>query len=126
METVEAGLDGLLKRAIRRVRAAEANTAIAEMRAQEGTGDRPAVSYEVVLPAKATGDYLTSSLMPRLVYFLDSTGCKPPRCPGVFLSLFYGEELFFVRAADAVDELSRLSGLTPAQMIEQFGADNVP
>jgi hypothetical protein len=123
MEPVDPRLDSLLRRAIRRVSAAEANAAIAEMRVREGTGDRPAASYEVVVPAQAAGDYLLSSLLPRLVYFLDSMGYKLPRCSGLFLSLFHGDHLFFVRAADAVDELSRLSGLSPEEMVKQFGAN---
>jgi hypothetical protein len=121
MAEIEARLEALLNRAIRRVRATEANTAIAAMRAQEGTGNAPAISYEVVLPSSEPVNFLTDSLMPRLVYFLDCAGFKLPRCAGVFLSLFSGEDLFFIRAEDVVDELSKISGMSPAQMVEQFG-----
>ena len=74
----------------------------------------------MVLPASQPADYLIGTLMPRLVYFLESAGFKLPSCKGVFLSVFYGEDLFFIRAADAIEELSRISGLSPAQMVERF------
>src|SRR5262245_31932479 len=118
------GLDSLLQRALRRARASEANQAIAEMRLTEGSEDRPALSYEVVVPASGADDYLTQSLIPRLVYFLDCAGFKLPRCPGVFLSLFSGEDLFFIRASDAVDELARIGGLSPEDMVARFGAQS--
>ena len=74
----------------------------------------------MVLPSSQPVDYLINTLMPRLVYFLESAGFRLPSCKGVFLSVFYGEDLFFIRAADAIDELSRISGLSPAQMVERF------
>ena len=115
----EPRLEGLLQRAIHRVKAAEATPAIAQMRLQEAS-ERPARSYEVVLPSSQPVDYLINTLMPRLVYFLESAGFRLPSCKGVFLSVFHGEDLFFIRAADAIDELSRISGLSPAQMVERF------
>jgi hypothetical protein len=124
MERPEASIESLLDRAFARVKAADANRAIADMRLQEASGDRPALSYEAVLPASDPTEYLTGSLMPRLVYFLDSSGFKLPRCAGAFISLFHGDDLFFIRAADAVDELSRITGLSPAQMVQRFGAQS--
>jgi hypothetical protein len=119
-----ASVDALLKRAFARVKAADANLAIADMRLEEGSEDRPALSYEAVIPPSKPAEYLTGSLMPRLVYFLDSGGFKLPRCAGVFISLFYGDDLFFIRAADAVDELSRITGMSPAQMVQRFGSQS--
>ena len=119
MDPAEPTLEGLLKRAIHRVKAVEATPAIAQMRLQEAS-ERPARSYEVVLPASQPVDYLISNVMPRLVYFLESAGFKLPSCKGAFLSVFYSEDLFFIRAADAIDELSRISALSPAQMVERF------
>jgi len=120
MDPAEPSLEGLLRRAIHRVKAVEATPAVAQMRLQEAS-ERPARSYEVVLPASRSADYLIGTLMPRLVYFLESAGFKLPSCKGVFLSVFHGEDLFFIRAADAIDELSRISALSPAQMVERFG-----
>ncbi len=115
-----------LGRAIHRAKAFEANEDIARMREQEGTEGRPAMSYEVVLPGENPVEYLADTLLPRLVYFLDSSGAKLPRCPGVFISLFVKEDLFFIRAADAVEELAKITGLTPAQMTERYGARSGP
>lgn len=111
----------LLGRAVDRASARDANQAIARLRQSEGTEDKPATSYEVVLPAENALHYLTEVVLPRLVYFLDCSGAKLPRCAGVFLSLFWGDDLFFVRAADALEELGRLTGLTPAQMTARYG-----
>ncbi len=122
MRRSDEQLDALLGRAFRRASAAEANAAISQIRAEEGTEGRPALSYEVVLPASNPVAYLTESVLPRLVYFLDCAGFKLPDCPGTFISLFRGEDLFFIRAADAIDELSRLSGLSMAQLAERFGS----
>ncbi len=119
-------IEALLGRAIGQVHSSEANEAIAQMRQDEGTEDRPAMSYEVVLPAENPVEYLTETLLPRLVYFLDCAGAKLPQCPGVFLSLFQGDRLFFIRAADAVDELAKITGLLPARMTELFGAMSKP
>ncbi len=124
MERPEASLQALLDRAFARVKAADANQAIADMRLEEGSDDRPAVSYEAIVPASNPAEYLTGSLMPRLVYFLDSGGFKLPRCGRVFISLFHGDDLFFIRAADAVDELSRITGLSPTQMVQRFGSQS--
>jgi len=124
MERPEASLEALLNRAFARVKAVDANLAIAEMRHQEGSEDRPAISYEAVLPSSQPAEYLTGSLMPRLIYFLDSGGFKLPRCAGVVISLFYGDDLFFIRAADAVDELCRITGLSPPQMVQRFGSQS--
>jgi len=115
MERPEASLQALLDRAFARVKAADANQAIADMRLEEGSDDRPAVSYEAIVPASNPAEYLTGSLMPRLVYFLDSGGFKLPRCGRVFISLFH---------ADAVDELSRITGLSPTQMVQRFGSQS--
>jgi hypothetical protein len=124
MERPEASLQALLNRAFAQVKAADANLAIADMRIEEGSEHRPAVSYEAVLPASNPAEYLTGSLMPRLVYFLDSGGFKLPRCAGVFISLVHGDDLFFIRAADAVDELSRITGISPMQMVRRFGSQS--
>ena len=126
MEHSEATLQALLDRAFARVKATDANVAIADMRIEEGSDDRPAVSYEVVLPVSNAAEYLTGSLMPRLIYFLDSGGFKLPRCAGVFVSLFHGDDLFFIRAADAVNELCRITGISPTQMVQRFGSQSGP
>ena len=117
-------LQALFGRALERLPAAQANEAIARMRQREGSEGRRAISYEVVLPAENPLEHLTETVLPRLVYFLDCSGAKLPRCAGVFLSLFFNDELFLIRAADAIDELSRLTGLSSAQMTARYGAQS--
>jgi ribosomal protein L30 len=65
--------------------------------------------------------HLVSQVLPRLVYFLECRGARPPNCAGVFVSIFAGDQLYFVRAGDMVQELSRLSGLSLEQMVERYG-----
>jgi len=117
-------LAALLGRAVERNPAAQANEAIARMRQREGTDERPGMSYEVVLPAANPLQYFTETVLPRLVYFLDCSGAKLPTCAGVFLSVFWKDELYFIRAADALEQFSRWTGLTPAQMTERYGAQS--
>ena len=117
---MEPAVQALLARAFHRVRAADANVEMARVREQEG-GFASATSYEVVLPAEGAVEHLTARVMPRLVYFLECRGARLPNCAGVFVSIFAGDELYFVRASDVVMELSRLSGLSLDEMVRRFG-----
>jgi len=118
---MEAAVDALLARSFHRARATDANEEMARMRVQEGGGSL-AVSYELVLPAEGAAEHLTTRVLPRLIYFLECRGSRPPHCAGVFASIFAGDELYFVRAADLVEELSRLSGLSLEELVEKYGA----
>jgi len=117
---MEDAVAAVLARSFHRARAIQANDEMAKMRVQEGH-DGLATSWEMVLPAQGATQHLVSNVLPRLVYFLECRGSRLPHCAGVFCSIFAGEELYFVRAADLVDELSRLSGLSPEQMVEKYG-----
>ena len=117
---MEEAVAAVLARSFHRTRAKEANEEMARMRAQEGH-DGLATSYELVLPSEGATEHLVERVLPRLVYFLECRGSRLPHCAGVFCSIFAGDELYFVRAADFVEELSRLSGLSPEQMVEKYG-----
>lgn len=117
---MEDAVAAVLARSFHRARAMEANEEMARMRVQEGH-DGLATSYELVLPAEGATEHLVQRVLPRLVYFLECRGSRLPHCAGVFCSIFAGDQLYFVRAADLVDELSRLSGLSPEEMVEKYG-----
>jgi hypothetical protein len=118
---MEADVTALLARAFHRAPAAQANVEMAKVREQEGGMGGLATSYEMVLPAERAVEHLTTQALPRLIYFLECRGARPPNCAGVFVSIFAGDQLYFVRAGDMVQELSRLSGLSLEQMVERYG-----
>ncbi|HVE82063.1 MAG TPA: STAUR_1299 family protein [Myxococcales bacterium] len=118
---MEDAVQALLARAFHQAPAMEANAQIARVRGLEGGELSPAVSYELVLPAEGAVEHLTSRVLPRLVYFLECRGSPLPACAGVFVSIFAGDRLYFVRARDVVEELSRLTGLSPEEMVRRYG-----
>jgi hypothetical protein len=93
-------IERLIVRAFRTAPAADANTVIDEVRSQEASQFAEALSYEIVLPAEEPVEFLNSRALPRLVYYLECRGVRIPRCPHVFVSLFVGETLYFVRCED--------------------------
>jgi hypothetical protein len=101
--------------------AAEANTAIAAMRERAADELSAATSYELVLPAEGVRAFLLERTLPRLVDYLESTRARLPHCPGVFLSVFAGDRLYFIHARDAVAKLSEWSGLSTEQLRERYG-----
>ncbi|XXF76113.1 STAUR_1299 family protein [Myxococcaceae bacterium GXIMD 01537] len=113
--------DSLLNLAFERSPAREANDAIARIREQEAGEYTPAVSYEVLLPEKDTRAWLLEDMLPRLVDYLESTGSRLPGCGRVFLSIFSGDTLYFVRARDVVALLSDWSGLSIDELKRRYG-----
>ncbi len=118
-------LRAVLARAFHRARAADANAEIARMRQEQGGEGAEHVSYEILVPEREPVRYLVETALPRLVYFLDCRGSKLSGAHGVFATLFVGDELYFVRARDLVDELSRLSGLSTDEMVRRWGSQSV-
>jgi hypothetical protein len=114
-------LKALLLRAFGQASAADANLVIDEVRADEASELAEALSYEIVLPASEPVAFLTSNALPKLVYFLECRGVRIPRCPHIFVSLFAGDRLYFLRCEDFIDELSTLTGLSPAEMVKRYG-----
>lgn len=119
---MDTATEEVLRLAFERAPAAEANQAIAHMRArgdEEGFGT---TSYELVLPTE--GDvraFLLNTTLPRLVDYLESSGAKLPGCGGVFLSVFHADTLYFLRARDGVELLSRWSGLSMGELKQRYG-----
>lgn len=117
---MDTRLGELLRRAFRKAPGREANEAIAQVRREQGSGeegDEPR-SYEMVL----TGwEAFEKEQLPKLVYHLESIGSHLPRCSGVFIAAFSGDELSFVHARDLVAEAGRMLGLSPEQLVERYG-----
>jgi hypothetical protein len=116
---VHASLQPLLDRAFGLAPAVEANRAIAEARDAMGTA-KP-VSYEVLVGGAEALAVLAARLVPRLVYHLESLGARPPGWGEVFLSLFVGERLHFVRVAEAMPLLLAPLGLSGEEALARFG-----
>ncbi len=116
---MSALVEALQALAFARGEVSDANAAIDEARAQRGPN---AHSYEVALPALAPDEYLATKVLPKLLYFLDCRGIKPPASGGVFLSLFSASGLHFVEAGPAVERLVAARGLTLAEAVRRYGA----
>ncbi len=113
--------ESLLRLAFDSAPAMEANQAIARVREQEAGELTPATSYEFVLPEQEPRAWLLEYMLPRLVDYLESTGARLPGCGRVFLSVFSGGTLHFIRAKDAVALLSEWSGLSPDELKRRYG-----
>lgn len=116
-------LDQLTQLAFHRASPAEANQAIEDVRLQRSEGGVDALSYEVALPSLAPDEFLTTKVLPKLVYFLDCRGVKVPASGAVFVSLFSTEGLSFVEAGPMVEVLTKARGLTLAEAVRRYGAD---
>lgn len=119
---MDALVEELLGRAFTTRPAEEANAAIALVRQERGGPLGDALSYEGVLPAGREREHLCDVLLPRLVYFLDCRGARPPSAPGVFVSLFHERTLYFLAPEVVFDVLGRATGLSVDEMVERFGA----
>lgn len=98
----------------------DANERIQQVRERLG-GQKPAVSYEVLLPAEAGWEQFETKVLPRLVYHLECLGIRPPDAPGAFLSIFVGETLYFVHARDALALACERMGLDAEGLLKRFG-----
>jgi hypothetical protein len=108
--------------AFHRAAPADANAAIDQARElRSGHGD--AVSYEIALPGLGPEEFLLTRALPKLVYFLDCRGVKPPSSGQVFVSLFSEAGLWFVDAGPLVQLLAEARGLTLAEVVRRYGAD---
>lgn len=119
-------LADLLPKAFDSAPAMEANQAIARARDTHGVAGQPAVSYEAVVPADATLGHLAEHLLPKLVYFLDCRGGSLTHTPGVFVSLFVSDRLYFFDAAVVVEAARTATQLSLDDLLARWGADATP
>jgi hypothetical protein len=112
----------LLAKAFFRADARNANEAIPVARAMfAAVPEAKSFSYEVVAPERPDTAWLEKKLLPRLVYHCESTRSPLPACAGVFCSLFVGEELYFIAAADVVAFGGAAFGAGPEELVRRFG-----
>jgi hypothetical protein len=119
---MESELSPLFDQAFLRAKASQANEVIERAREMEGEGSK---SFEMVVPPEAGVEWLEAKLLPRLVYHLESLGVRPPGYPGVFLSLFVGDELCCVRTRDAMAFAAAQLHLSADQMVARWGTGEV-
>jgi len=117
---MDSHITALLRHAFARAPAREANTRIQEVRDSLGAAAQVR-SYELMVPPDAPLQWLADEVLPRLVYHLESLGVRPPAAPGVFLSLFVGDELLFLHARDVFAFASSSLGLSPDEMLTRWG-----
>jgi hypothetical protein len=118
--TEESALAPIFARAFHRAAARDASAEIDQMRVRPELASE-ALSYEIVLPESNPIEHLLKTVLPRLVYFLESRGARLPRAAGVFASVFHGEELYFVEMGDLIEELGKLAGLSTDEMVDTWG-----
>ena len=111
-------LKPLFEHAFRRAPAREANSAIQSVREEDGERSR---SFVMGGDPSAGIEWLEKELLPRLVYHLESLGVRPPGYAGIFVSLFAGEELLFLRTRDVMAFASEALHLTADQMYARWG-----
>ena len=114
-------VEQLIAQAFERAPVSEANTAIDAVRELRAQHAGSAISYEIALPRDADG-FLTVKALPKLVYFLDCRGERPPNTPYTFVSLFTPNGLFFIEAGAVVMTLGAKAGLVPAELVRRYGA----
>lgn len=125
MNTPEQALAAALAFAFHTGEASEANAEIASVREAEAEEGREPLSYEIVVPEAGGAEQLVTHFLPKLIYFLDCRGAKPPGLGGVVTTLFVGPRLYFIRAGDLVLSLAPVVGLSPEEMFDRWGANPV-
>ncbi|MBL9038927.1 MAG: hypothetical protein JNG84_10455 [Archangium sp.] len=114
-------VDSLVAQAFDRASVTEANQAIDAARARYGGDGGPATSYEIALPGFDIDTFLTGRALPKLIYFLDCRGERPPAAPTTFVSLFTPTGLFFIDAGAVALTLGAALGLSPAELVRRYG-----
>ena len=81
-------------------------------------GARP---FEVVGVDDPDNPWISEKLLHPLVYFCESEGATLPRCGGVIVTLFLGDQLYGITAADVLQWGSDVLGASIEQLDAQFG-----
>jgi len=101
----------LLARAERRVPGRSANEEIERERVRHQLAYGRAMSYEVVLSREHGFAYLATVVAPRLALYLVHKKMSAGDCRGVFVSLWVGDELYFLEAETFFDAVREAEGL---------------
>ena len=100
--------------------ATRANAALDEARGIAGGR-----SYEVLVPSEPDVAWLEGAFVSRLVYFCEATRAPLPACAGVFVSLFSGERLFAILAADVIAFACEALGVSSDELVRRHGTGEV-
>jgi hypothetical protein len=115
-------IDTLLGRAFFVADANQANEAIAQAHDHfQRITNTDAHNIEVVAPPDLDIGWARDQLLQRLVYFCESVGQPLPRCPQVFLSLFYEDTVSFVAAAEVISWAEQELQLSARELDELYG-----
>jgi hypothetical protein len=133
--TSEPAVAGLLARAFDRCRGPEVNERLETLRATIEANEGRAFSYEVLLrgtglpglPVRGKGwAFLRDRVAPRLAYLIRGLKLRVLSAPGVFLTIFDGDDVYFVKAADFFAhyrETEQLSDLELARLVQRWESD---
>lgn len=119
---MSATVDALKGQAFHHGPALRANEVIAQARERHTPG-REATSWEFVLPVQFEEAYLTTKVLPRLVYFLDCRGAKLPKVGAHFVSMFEKDTVYCVDGAIVIEALAALAGLSCEELVRRYGQD---
>lgn len=127
----ESALPGLFARAFARCRGEEANARLEQIREDVAKEAGRAFSYEVLLrgtglpglPVASRGwGYLRDVVAPRLGYHVRGMKLRVLSAPGVFLTIFDGGDVFFVRGADFYAYYKEVEGLSDIELARRAAA----
>jgi hypothetical protein len=120
LATMSLDLSPLLALAFLTADAARANAALDEARAVAGGR-----SYEIVAPAEPDLAWFEGELVRKLVYFCEATRAPLPACAGVFVSLFVGDRLQAILAADVIAFACTTLGVSSDELVQRHGTGEV-
>ena len=116
-------LKDLQDRAFKSVDVMQANAAIDEVRISVEAEGKTALSYEVLAHDAASLSKVEHQSLERLVYFVDCRGMSLQTAPGIFVSLFTREKIFFLTAADFIAVAANARGLSLEELKRRYGSN---
>jgi hypothetical protein len=78
-------------------------------------------NFELSIPDGADDRWLEEQLVRALVYLCQSRGTPPPACAGVFVSLYVGERLYCILAAEVVAWASEQLHVSEDELADRYG-----
>lgn len=111
-------INGLLALAFRTASAMDANTEIATVRQELSERYGYAHSYEMIL-TDLTWENLALSVLPKMFYHLSCRGISFRSAPGVFLTIFRGDQVHFVSADSLIAYCRKVAGLEEEAFLAQ-------
>lgn len=115
-------LKGLLRKAFFIEEVHNATEALERARDQFSEATKTAgQSFEVVAPPISDENWVREGLLQPLVYYCESEGMPIPRCAGVFVSLFVGDQLYCIGAAAVLKWAEQQLGTSAEELRSLYG-----